>query len=251
MRSRRGMGLAELLVSLALGAVILAAVTRGLVQQVRLQRDRTAQARADEIVREVHEVLRAEVNHAAGTVAVLGDTALDLASLRLFARACDHDAARLIVSASEAWWSPARAGDSLALVDTSLHAEWRATIAAVGTQQASASCPAGGTRLLLGTVVPTTVPALAVPVRVWRVVRYTQYRAGDGTWWFGERSCTPTCGAAQPIAGPLAPPVQRGLELRIVPRADGRTLAVDVAVRTSVAGRKSERAARLPVGPSP
>jgi hypothetical protein len=36
------------------------------------------------------------------------------------------------------------------------------------------------------------------------------YRGGDGAWWFGERPCDtrrpPVCGAAQPIAGPLAGP---------------------------------------------
>jgi hypothetical protein len=251
MRARDGTGLAELLVSLALAGVILAAATRGLALHLALHRDRDARSRAAEIVREVHDVLRAELGHAVGEARVLGDTAVEVASLRILARACHQDLARLVLPATEPAWSVPRAGDSVAVMDTLSRSEWRTVVAAAGTQRASAECPAGGTRLTLGAALPASVPARAMPVRVWRTVRFMAYRAADGSWWLGERSCTSGCGAAQPIAGPLLPPAQGGLRLRAVAGGDGRPRALDVSVRASVATHAASHWSRLPLPEPP
>jgi len=249
MRRRAGVGLTELLVSLALAGVIVAAATRGLVQHLALHRTRDARSRAAEIVREVHEVLRAELAHAAGDVRVLGDTALELASLRVLARACYQDPVRLVLPAAEPGWSAPRAGDSVGVMDTLSRVEWRTVIVAAGTQRASAECPNGGVRLTLGTALPQTVPARAVPARVWRTVRFVAYRAGDGAWWLGERLCAAGCGAAQPIAGPLLAPSQDGFRLRAGPGIDGRVLFLDVSARAVVATYPAQLSSRLP-GPA-
>ena len=251
MKRRDGTGLAELLVSLALAGVILAAATRGLVQHLALHRARDASSRAAEIVREVHDVLRAELGRAAGDVRVLGDTAVQVASLRIVARACHLEPARLVLPATEPTWSAPRAGDSLAVMDTLSRSEWRTVIAAAGSQRASADCPAGGIRLTLGAALPASVPARAMPVRVWRTVRYMAYRAGDGSWWLGERLCTSGCGAAQPIAGPLLPPAQGGLRLSAVLGADGRPRFLDVSVRAVVATHAASQSSRLPLPAAP
>ncbi|MFA6166143.1 MAG: hypothetical protein WC700_05990 [Gemmatimonadaceae bacterium] len=251
MRRRDGTGLAELLVALALAGVILAAATRALAQHLALHRTRDARSRAAEIVREVHDVLRAELGHAAGDVRVLGDTAVQVASVRVLARACHQDLARLVLPATELSWSAPRAGDSLAVMDTLVRREWRTVIAAAGTQRASAECPAGGTRVTLGASLPASVPARAVPARVWRTVRYMAYRAGDGSWWLGERQCTSGCGAAQPIAGPLLPPAQGGLRLREGLGGNGRPRFLDVSVRAVVATRTASLSSRLPLPAAP
>lgn len=251
MKRRSGTGLPELLVSLALAAVILAAATRGLVQHLALHRTRDARAHAAEIVREVHDVLRAEIAHAAGDIRVLGDTAVELSSLRIFASACHQDLARLVLPSTAPTWSTPRAGDSLAVMDTLSRNEWRTAIVAAGTQRPSASCPAGGMRLTLAAALPTSAPVRAVPTRVWRAVRYMTYRAGDGSWWLGERQCTAGCGAAQPIAGPLLPPAQGGLRLRAVLDADGRPRALDVTVRAVVATHAASQSSRLPLATAP
>ncbi len=251
MRRRRGTGLAELLVALALAGIVMAVATRGLAQQLRLHRASDAQARADEIVREVHNVLRAELGHAAPDVRVLGDTAVDLSLMRVVARACEQHPTRLILPATQSWWSPPRAGDSLAVLDTLARREWRSAVAAVGTQRASADCPAGGTRLTLGSPPPASVPARAVPVRVWRTVRYMAYRASDGQWWLGERACAPGCGAAQPIAGPVLPPAQGGFRLGALLGTDGRPRAIDLSVRAVVGGRVSGLSVRVPLAGVP
>lgn len=251
MRRRDGTGLAELLVSLALAGVILAAATRGLVQHLTLHRARDARARAAEIVREVHDVLRAELAHAAGDIRVLGDTAVELSSLRVFASACHQDLARLVLPSTTPTWSAPRAGDSLAVMDTLSRSEWRTVISAAGTQRPSVSCPAGGIRLTLAAALPASAPARAVPTRVWRTVRYVAYRAGDGSWWFGERLCTSGCGAAQPIAGPLLPPAQGGLRLSAVLHTDGRPRFLDVTVRAAVATHAASQSSRLPLTTAP
>ncbi|MBI2406875.1 MAG: hypothetical protein HYV19_01050 [Gemmatimonadetes bacterium] len=247
MTRRRGTGLAELVLSMALGGVIAAAATRGLVQHLRLQRAREATARAEAIVRDVHDVLRAELAHAAPNVQVLGDTALQVASVRVFTRACQLDASRLVIPAAESWWSAARAGDSVALMDTLMRAEWRGAVATVGTLRTAPACPAGGTRVTLAAPLPPTVPANAVPVRLWRVVRYTVYRAADGAWWLGERICAPLCGAAQPIAGPLLAPAASGFRVLAVRDGAGVMYAVDLVVRAVVDDREVRRTARIAV----
>ena len=40
------------------------------------------------------------------------------------------------------------------------------------------------------------------PVRIVRRVRYSMYKAGDGHWYLGYRSCTPSCAGIQPVSGP-------------------------------------------------
>lgn len=251
MKGRDGTGLAELLVSLALAGVIVATATRGLVQHLALQRARDARAHAAEIVREVHDVLRAELAHGAGDVRVLGDTAIDLASMRVLARACHHDLARLVLPATEPTWGAPRAGDSLAVMDTLSRSEWRTVIVVAGTQRPSTDCPAGGIRLTLAAAPPATVPVRAMPARVWRTVRYVAYRAGDGSWWLGERPCTSGCGAAQPVAGPLLPPTQGGFRVGAVLDDDGRPRFVDVSVRAAVAAHAAVHSSRLPVPTAP
>lgn len=248
---RTGAGLAELVVSLALAGVVMATASRSVVQQLRLHRERDAQAQADAIVREVSEVLRAEIGHADAAVRVLGDTAIELASQRIAASACEQSAARLVVPSNAAWWSAPHAGDSVALLDTLARSEWHAAIVATGTQRATAACPSGGTRLTLSDLPPATVPSIQVPVRVWRILRYMVYRASDNTWWLGERACAPGCGSAQPIAGPLLPPSQRGFRVAFVLRGDAQPVAIDLSLRAIIGGRTARLSARLPLVAAP
>lgn len=251
LRQRSGTGLAESLVVLVLAGVLMAAVGRGLSQHLRLRRERDDQARADEIVQVVRDVMRAELGHSEPVPRLLGDTAVQLASTRIAAVACELVAARLTLPASAPSWSAPRAGDSLAIIDTLTGAEWRTAVIATGTQRANAHCPAGGTRLTLAAPTPPSVPALLLPVRIWRMVRYVTYQAGDGDWWLGERSCTTGCAAAQPIVGPLLPPNQGGFRLALVPGPDGRPVALDVSARAVVGGRSSAMSARLPLAVVP
>lgn len=156
LKLRRGTGLAESLVTLVLASVVMAAASRGLSQQLRLRHARDDQSRADDIVRMVRDVLRAELAHAEPAVRLLGDTAVQIASSRFIDVACDQVAARLVFPASASWWSAPRAGDSLALLDTLTGVEWRTSVVAIGTQRVSARCPSGGTRLTLAAPPPAS-----------------------------------------------------------------------------------------------
>ncbi len=252
LKTRWGTGLAESLVALALAGVVMAAASRGLSQHVRIRRERDDQARADDVVRVVRDVLRSELGHADPAAArVLGDTAVQVASSRIVTVACDQVASRLVLPSSAAWWSAPRAGDSLALLDTLTGAEWRTAVVATGTQRSSARCPSGGTRLTLAALPPSSTPALLLPARVWHTVRYLAYRSGDGSWWLGERSCTPGCASAQPIVGPLLPPSGAGFRLALVLAWDGRPVALDVSARAVVGTRSSAMSARLPLAAIP
>lgn len=251
LRSRPGIGLAESLVVLVLAGVVMASAGRGLSQHLRLRRERDDQARADEIVQVVRDVMRGELGHSEPVPRLLGDTAVELASTRVAAVACELVAARLTLPSSAPSWSAPRAGDSLALVDTLTGAEWRTAVTASGTQRANANCRSGGIRLTLAAPPPPSVPSLLLPARVWHTVRYVTYRASDGAWWLGERSCTTGCAAAQPIAGPLLPPKQGGFRLVLVPGADGRPVALDVSARAVIGGRSSTMSARLPLAVVP
>ena len=251
LKSRGGTGLAESLVALALAGVVMAAASRGLSQHLRLRRERDDQARADEDMQVVRDVLRAELEHAESAPYLLGDTAIQFVSSRVFAFACDQASARLVLPASAGWWSAPRAGDSLALIDTLSGSEWHAAIVATGTQRASVRCPMGGTRLTLSLPPPPSVPALLLPARVSRALRYVVYRASDGAWWLGERSCTPACSSAQPIAGPLQAPARGGFRLALVLDPTGHPVALDVSARAAIAGRSSSMSARLPLAGVP
>jgi len=248
---RSGTGLTELVVALALASVVTTVAVAGLTQHRRAQQRRDAAARAEQIVLDVARILRVQLGRAVGPPRLLADTALQLQLLRGTAKACATEPARLTLPADPAWWSAPRAGDSVAVLDTLSGVDWKASVLAVATLRASPSCPAGGIRLTLSAPVPATAPAMFLPVRVSYLVRLAPYRASDGQWWFGERLCTPVCGAMQPIAGPLRSPAEGGFRLRQAAGDGVAVLRLDLRVRATISGQDATRMARVPVGAAP
>lgn len=244
--TRAGTTLAEMVVTLALAGVVAGAAGHGLAQLLRDHTARSAATAATDAVQLARDVLRAELSHANANVLLLGDTAVQVASLRLVSTACDAAADRVVLPAAVPAWSAPRAGDSLAVADTTL-TEWKTTVVLVRAERPSVACPSGGIRLVLASTPPASVLPRLLPARVWRVVRYVLYRSGDGTWWMGERSCTPGCSSAQPIAGPLQSPSQGGLRLALVLDTSGQPVALDVMVRAKLASRAAQLSARLPL----
>jgi len=247
--ARAGTTVAELVVALALAGVVAGAAGHGLAQLLRDHHDRAAGAAATDAVQLARDVLRAELAHADANIRVLGDTAVQLASLRLVSPACDASGDRLVMPATTPAWSVPRAGDSIGVADTTL-SQWRTTLVSVVTERPSAACPSGGRRLLLASAPPAAALPRLLPARVWRVARYVLYRAGDGSWWMGERSCTPACSSAQPITGPLLAPAQGGLRMSLLLGAGGQPVALDVTVRARFANRGAQLSARLPLATS-
>ncbi len=247
-RLRRGAGLAELVVALALSTVLAAMAAAALVAVERYVRRTSADDAARRVLREAEFVLLSEVRGAAAdSVAVRGDTAIDLLAGVALSVTCSA-AGRDIVLPSDVSVSgfpftvlrsaPA-AGDVLAAYDTV--AGWRTTrIEVVQWRSNGVGCPtASGFRspadsaarlrvLRLRLAVP--VAAAGAPVRIFRRGRYVLARGGDGTWGLAWRRCDAPpapCGSAQPVAGPLASAADGGLEVGLDP---GRgTLSVRLA----------------------
>lgn len=219
MLRRRGATLLELLVAMALGAVLLAAASSTLVRQRRSASAQTSRVRAESQVRAALgelEVALEGLSPAAGDL-VAGearDTALQLRTVIASAIACDStigfaslatadtgaERASGLAAAPKAgdslWWRPPGASAWVARRVTTITAK-------------SGSCSAGGNGtqplLQLGFQSSDTVHRGA-PLRLTRQARYSFYHAGDGTWQLGIAEWSDVLHAfppPQPVAGPF------------------------------------------------
>ncbi len=273
--SRRGAGLAELIVALALAAVVSAAGIAALKATERYMQRTRATSDARRTLREAESVLATDLRSAlSDSLRVRGDTAIDFYGEIGVSVVCVVSGAVLIlppdIAASGApyssWRAEPEAGDLLSVFDTAGAGVWRAAIVD------SASMPVNGggckpssgllsvadsvarrpfTRVVLhGSIIPA--PLVGAPVRVSRPGRYALTRAADGSWSLSYRRCTGSCAVAQPVAGPLAAPSDSGLVFQsdiAAQRVDvflrapappglvsGETAVLRVAVRNRAAG---------------
>ncbi len=258
-RLRRGMGLAELLVALALSALLSAAGAAALLGIERYVRRTSSDDDARRVAREAEAVLGSDLRAAApDSVIVRGDTAVDLLSGVALSVVCVASADALILPSSAAssgfpltvQRSTPAAGDALAWYDAA--AGWRMTrIDSVQSRWDGAGCStAGGFRsaadsaarlpVLRVRVADATGAEVGGPVRIFRRGRYALVRGGDGTWGLAWRRCDAPapCGSSQPVAGPLAAPAAGGLHFQVA--ADGATITVQV-VAAGVSGPVATR----------
>jgi prepilin-type N-terminal cleavage/methylation domain-containing protein len=217
--ARRGTTLVELLVAMALAAVVLSAATGTFVRQRRAASDHASRARADAQLRAALgelQVALAGVSASAGDLAPgeARDTAIQLRSLVASAMACDSGAGEATIAASDT--SPARVGAFAAnprVGDTlwwrvSGDTSWTARRVAVIATTVGA-CPVAGPEtqplLRLGFATADTVPR-GVPLRVTRQERFSFYHAADGSWQLGISEWSDALHAfapPQPVAGPF------------------------------------------------
>jgi hypothetical protein len=254
--ARRGATVAELALALVLAGVAAALGAGMLASAERHARREGDDSRASQTTRDVVHAVGADLAAARwNSIVVRGDTALDLDAHVGFSVACVANGQLLVLPAATTslgepwshWRYPAEVGDIVAAWDSTGGGGWTtAAIDSVSQSGAGAGCAAGGafrsiadsisqlpvTRLQLTSPLPAAVGA-GSPVRVFRAVRWTLYRGGEGLWWLGQRRCATTCGAVQPVAGPLAPPSDTGLAF--VPGADG---AMTVLVRAASTSRR-------------
>jgi type II secretory pathway pseudopilin PulG len=196
---RRGLGLVELLVGVALLGVVGAMVARLVSTTTRAAvRVRERAARSAVLRTAALSVSREVQGLAVGEVRVVGDT------LRYRARrgegvACAVGGMRVSVSRASyrGWRDPQPGRDSLAVLDrdTGVWTTSAVTAAAPGT------CPDGTPSIEVAGVGMWTGPAPA-PVRVVEWIEVRAYESG-GTWWLGARTLRPT-DVIQPLAGPVA-----------------------------------------------
>lgn len=217
MLSRRAVTLAELLVALALAALVLATATTSVLRQQRTHARINSVASTDAQLRAATLVLTGQLallDARAGDLVQgeAADTALQFRAPVASSLACRQEvgAATLLPESGAAVAlggsaSPARTGDTLWwLADSGWAAGLTASVARVG-----ASCTApvavAGAALRVVLTRADTIPAGA-PLRVTRQTRYGVYRASDGSLQLGFREwndSTRRFAAPQPVAGPL------------------------------------------------
>ena len=227
--SRRGLGLAELLVGLALlglvGAMLarlVAVTTRSAVRvRDRSARSATLRSAALAVAREVQGLGTSEV-------LVLGDT-LRYRARRGEGAACAVGGAGVSLERAgfRVWRLPQPGRDSLAVLDRD-SGIWQ--VGAVATVM-SGTCPDGAPAIALTGTAAWSGPAPA-PARVLEWVELRAYESG-GSWWLGSRSLRPT-DVIQPLAGPIA---RRGAGFSRVPLGGADTaLEVRVTVPPALGG---------------
>ncbi|HVZ48470.1 MAG TPA: hypothetical protein VG916_06785 [Gemmatimonadaceae bacterium] len=255
-RCRAGTTLAELAIALVITGIAGAIGVGMLAAAERRSHADAVWDRAVQGERDVAHVLGSDIADAdPAYLALRGDTALDLAEHVGVAVACAVAGRVLVVPANRtsagepytAWRSATEAHDLVFVWDTTV-AIWRESEAdTVAARGDGAGCPATGpfrsaadsaarvpvTRFVLADSLPAWIGAGA-PVRVARRVRWLLYRSADRSWWLGYRRCPRgVCGAAQPVAGPLASPADSGL---LFAQGDDGTMAVTMrAPRDAVA----------------
>jgi hypothetical protein len=228
LRHRRGATLAELLVALTLGAVVLGTASASVLRQQRTTRrvagivGGAAQGRVASLLIPAE---LADLAPSAGDIASgeARDTALQLRTAIATGVACDDAVGHAVLALSDGddlaaggVASSPRAGDSLWwYADAS--SGWRAR-RVTDVRGEPQPCPARtgggrGTALRLALSDRDTIPAGAL-LRVTRPLAYVVYRAGDGSWQLGVREWSDATGRLappQPLAGPFARGLRTGV----------------------------------------
>lgn len=219
MLTRRGTTLAELMIALVLGAIVLGIATTSVLRQQRVTLELTTAAQSATQLRLATAVIQAQVAlHGPDDVMVhaSADTALQLRATIAVGAACATAVNPAFAAggpdiATGGVASPPRAGDSLwwhapggdhwtgALIQSA----WSES-GACGVPAASGDAGAAVT-IRLQRSGSDTIPVLS-PLRITRQERLVLYRAGDGAWHLGLREwsvATASFGGPQPVAGPF------------------------------------------------
>lgn len=264
--SRPGVTLVEVLVAVGLASLVCAAAAAALLKVERSRRASRAERDGRLVLRDGAMVLRSELQGvAAESVRVWGDTAVSFLGLVGVGVVCARtDSALVLPPASAtsglpftAWRSPAEPGDVVAAVegDSAGNRAWARIVSVDAPRDAAGCSPATGfvspldsasrrpvVRVRLDRAMSSLV-AVGAPLQVVRRGRFVLHRGADRSWSLAYRRCDDlgSCGAAQPVAGPLASAAEAGLGFSL--RADPSRL--DVVLRavgeTAVPARESLR----------
>jgi hypothetical protein len=210
---RRGAGLVELLVAMSILGVMGTIWMRASVTNERVSREQVRRERSAIATDEALRVIGASLGQIARDepLRLLGDTALEWAApvARGVACAVHPDSVSVLIDHPGVWWDVLPDSADRLVIDHGAGARSEHIVLEVRSRQSTVGC-VGASRLLR--VAPLIgAPATGPPlINVTRRVRLVVYRGGDGAWWLGERRCAASlnasCGAVQPVAGPLASP---------------------------------------------
>ncbi len=231
LKRRSGFTLPELLIALA-GASVLFAVTASIaLRQQRLFAELADNAATTAHLREVIATLPIDlrgVSPAAGDVREARDTALEVRATVASAVVCDTAGNSVVlgpalpgVETFANYLTSLAPSDTVWLLDVrdtlerwiprSITSVSSTTVHRCGRGAPAIASPFSATTVALDTLAPAH-PGSAL--RVTRPVRYSLYRASDGSWQVGARdwnSSTLRLNTIQPVAGPLLAPSAGGL----------------------------------------
>jgi hypothetical protein len=212
-RTRQGATLAEVLVALTLGAVVLAAGTSSLVRQQRTASRLRGSAMGSAQLRAATGALAAELSALTQGDLASGearDTAIELRSFVAGGIACEDALGRAtFASDDESAAIPGalpKTGDSLWWYAEDVG--WRGRRIVVSDSIAglcALTSTVHGAARRVAIAEPDSIP-LGAPLRVTRPVRYDFYRGADGRWQLGLRDWLAESGRfapPQPVAGPF------------------------------------------------
>jgi prepilin-type N-terminal cleavage/methylation domain-containing protein len=267
MLSRRrplGYTLAELIVAMVIGGIVLALLTAIAARQYRALADLADYAALGQQIQDARTILPSQLRGLSplgGDIRDARDTAIEFRSTIAAAVICDTSANTVVLSPASANAPPLaaisqtlEAGDSAWIFapGDSIETWMPARITHVATSAGRPCAPLGPAldqsqraqpRLALTLSTSPRVSA-GIPILITRRVRYSLYRASDGLWYLGQRDWNNAGGylnIVQPIAGPFLSPAQNGLRFTYLdtngaamnsPVADPRAIgAIQLEVR--------------------
>ncbi|NIR42605.1 MAG: type II secretion system protein [Gemmatimonadetes bacterium] len=215
----RGFTLIEVLVAMTLTGIVVAGTLRALSAQKRFYARQARILDARHAMRASTIILASEfreVSAASGDFYFLASDSVGFRSTVGFGIACAIDAGNGVLSLSHvSGHFRTEAGDSVLVYVENSRDEgddsWRAT-GVVSISTTGPSCAQGETARRHVTVSGSVAGVwVGAPVRLFRPYVYALFEM-EGRWWLGRRNRA-AAGGYVPVAGPLAPPVDDGLDL--------------------------------------
>lgn len=265
-RSRQGASILELMITLTIFGLVMAGVTRAMVEQTRFQAGAARVVGSQRSIRQISDLLPSELRAlgtGAGDIYAMSASSIDLRLTTGSSVVCSISGTRLSVTIPPvqlatglpltSWRDVPVAGDSLFIFDegaTSARTDdtWRAYrltgLPAAGSCATStgftrtASEAAAGMTISVATAIPvTTMPG--APIRFFRPARYALSTGPDGRWYLGYTECAAGCGTLDVVAGPVSAPSGQGIRftfrdsLGAVTATPAQVALVELAIHTN------------------
>lgn len=234
----------ELLVALPIAILAAAAAAALIVRLARITRTQGAQLAAVRELRHAHAVLRDDLEPLeARDLVTVSDSLIEIRAHLGVLHLCEQLSASTIIVAvpmrtDDAWVFGVRRGDVARIFGASVEPaaapiEHYRRVAEPPQALGSGFCGASSTTIArrFRLAFTDTQPPLAAgtPVLVQREVRYEHYRSGS-SWWLGRRTRDGhSWEGIQPVAGPLLPPISRGMEVTPLDARGGPALTDSAA----------------------
>ncbi len=256
-RHRDGLTLVEMLIAMTIGGLVLSIVASVSLRQQRVFGEIGERNAVRAQLREGGAVVPMDLRSASALlddVREARDTSLELRATIASGVVCETTAGAVIampaiggVTALSGFQTAPAAGDTAWILGDASTDVWTAHRITIASTVAGGHCATGGPVVsdsvaasprLSFTLADTAFGgAIGLPFRVTRPVRYSVYRASDGSWYLGQKDWNAGLNrfnTIQPIAGPFLPPGTQGAAFSYADSA-GNALATPVASLSTIA----------------